>query len=86
MTDATTNSGTHLRVFLNGSSRLIPDTGLVHLRSDHVYEIECVVNARCSKALNLFIFATILAGALCRDGGSNFWCTPSGDGTGARGL
>ena len=80
------NSGTHLRVFLNGSSRLIPDARLVHLRSNHVYQIKCVVNARGSEALGLFSFATILARALCRHGGSNCRRTPSGDGTGARGL
>ena len=83
---ATANAGTHLRVFLNSSSRLIPDTRLVHLRSNHIYQVKCVVNARGGKALNLFSFAIILAGALCRQGGSNCWRIPSGDGTGARGL
>jgi hypothetical protein len=86
LSDATVQSGTYLRVFLNGSSRLISDTRLVHLRSNHVYQIKCVVNARGSEALNLFSFAAILAGALCRLGGSNFWGIPSGDSTGARGL
>lgn len=86
MSDATVDSGTYLRVFLNGGSRLIPDTRLVHLRSNHVYQIKCVVNARGSEALDLFSFATILAGALCRLGGSIFWGIPSGDGTGACGL
>ena len=73
-------------MFLNGSGRLIPDTRFVHLRSDHAYQIKCVVNARGSEALDLFSFATILAGALCRLGGGSFWGTPSCDGTGARRL
>ena len=84
MSDASANSGTHLWVFLDGSSRLIPNTRLVHLRSNHVYQVKCIVNTRGSEALDLFSFAIILAGALCRDVGSD--CSPGGDGTGARGL
>ena len=73
-------------MFLNGSGCLIPDTRLVHLRSNYVYQIKRVVDARGSEALNLFSFTIVLAGALCRHGGSNYWRTPSGDGTRARRL
>ena len=91
MSDVSNHHGnddcTRLRVFLNGGSRLIPDTRLVHLRSDDFHQINRIVNARGSKALNLFWLSVVLAagGGLCGHGGSN-GRTPSGDGTWASGL
>ena len=74
-------------MFLDGSGCLIPDTRLVHLRSDDGHQIKRIVNARGGKALDLFRFSIVLVanGGFCRHGGSN--CrTRSGDGTGARRL
>ena len=91
MSDVSNHHGnddcTRLRVFLNGGSRLIPDTRLVHLRSDHFHQINRIVDARGSKALDRFRLSIILAvgGGFCGHGGSN-GLTPSGDGTGASGL
>jgi hypothetical protein len=76
----------HLWMLLD-SSCLIPDAGLVHLRSDHLRQIKCVVDAGRRETLDLLRFSTaILVGALGVRSGSESDLPISGDGTRARGL
>ena len=79
---------THLRVFLNGNGGLIPDTRLVHLRSNDGHQIKRIVKTRGRKALDLFRFSVFLAadGGFCGHVGSNDRTRSGGDGTGTRGL